>query len=63
MTSWIPELRVTGGHEMTYGRSLQYHRPTSTSWRLSLNGASLMHDHAGWCKLVTEPSIKRLPNK
>ena len=46
--SWIPEPRVAGGQEMTYGRSLQRHLahfqfPTAfTEW------APLAQDRAGW---------------
>jgi hypothetical protein len=58
MLSWIPEPRVAGGQEMTYGRSLQRHLghfnlPTAfTEW------APLAQDRAGWHKLVTEPPFK-----
>ena len=55
MLLWIPEPRVAGGQETTYGRSLQRHLahfnlPTAfTEW------APLVQDRAGWNKLVTEP--------
>ena len=58
MLSWIPEPRVAGGQEMTYGRSLQRHLahfnlPTAlTDW------APLAHDRARWQKFVTEPPFK-----
>ena len=58
MLSWIPEPRVAGGQEMTYGRSLQRHLahfklPADfTEW------APLAQDRAGWRKLVTEPPFK-----
>ena len=58
MLSWIPEPRVAGGQEMTYGRSLQrnlahFNLPTAfTEW------APLAQGRAGWHKLVTEPPFK-----
>ncbi len=58
MLSWIPEPRVAGGQEMTYGRSLQRHLalfnlPTAfTEW------APLAQDRAGWCKVVTKSPFK-----
>ncbi len=51
--SWIPKPRVpdgAGGHEITYGRSLQCHLATSASRRISAftEWAPLAQDRAGW---------------
>ncbi len=57
--SWIPEPRLAGGQEMTYGRSLQRHLahfnlPAAfTEWALLV-----AQDRAGWRKLATEPPFK-----
>ena len=60
MLPWVPEPRIAGGQEMTYGRSLERHLkhfgqaradgsvPAFTEW------ATLAQDGAGWRKLVTE---------
>jgi hypothetical protein len=61
MLSWIRELRVVGGQEMTYGQSLERHLnyfdlPTEfTEW------ARLAQDRAGWHGLVTTPPFVRQP--
>ena len=58
--SWILELCVAGGQEITYGRSLQRHLarfnlPAAfTEW-----WAPVAQDRAGWHELVTEPPLKR----
>ena len=60
MLSWVPEPRIAGGQEMTYGRSLERHlkhfgqaradgsAPAFTEW------AALAQNRAGWRKLLTE---------
>ena len=56
--SWVSTPRVTGGQEMTYGRSLERHLKrfdlplTFTEW------ASLAQDRAGWHKRVTHPPFE-----
>ena len=58
MLSWVSTPRVTGGQEMTYGRSLERHLQrfdlplTFTEW------ASLAQDRAGWHKRVTHPPFE-----
>ncbi len=59
MLSWIPEPRIAGGQEMTYGRSLQRHLahfnlPTA----FTECQAPLAQDRAGWHKRVTKPPFK-----
>ena len=58
MLSWIPEPRVAGGQEMTYGRSLQRHLAHFNLPAAFTEWAPLAQDRAGWHKLVTEPPFK-----
>ena len=58
MLSWIPEPRVAGGQEMTYGRSLQRHLAHFNLPAAFTEWAPLAQDRAGWRKLVTEPPFK-----
>ena len=58
MLSWIPEPRVAGGQEMTYGRSLQRHLAHFNLPAAFTEWASLAQDRAGWRKLVTQPPFK-----
>ncbi len=58
MLSWIPEPRVAGGQEMTYGRSLQRHLAHFNLQAAFTEWASLAQDRAGWRKLVTPPPFK-----
>ena len=59
MLSWIPEPRVAGGQEMTYGRSLQRHLADFNLPMAFTEWAPLAQDRAGWHKPVTEPPFKR----
>ena len=60
MLSWVPEPRIAGGQEMTYGRSLERHLKhfgqarTDGSALAFTEWATLAQDRAGWRKLVTE---------
>ena len=47
MISWIPEPRVAGGQEMTYGRSLQRHLAHFSFPAAFTEWASLVQDRAG----------------
>ena len=58
MLSCIPKPRVTGGQEMTYGRSLQRHLAYFNLPAAFTEWAPLSQDHAGWRKLVTNPPLK-----
>jgi hypothetical protein len=58
MLSWIPEPRVAGGQEMTYGRSLQRHLAHFNLPAAFIEWAPLAQDRAGWHQLVTEPPFK-----
>ena len=58
MLSWIPEPRVAGGQEMTYGRSLQRHLAHFNLPAAFTEWTPLAQDRAGWHKLVTEPPFK-----
>ena len=58
MLSWIPEPRVAGGQEMTYGRSLQRHLAHFNLPAAFTEWAPLAQDRAGWRKLVTQPPFK-----
>ena len=58
MLSWIPEPRVAGGQEMTYGRSLQRHLAHFKLPAAFIEWAPLAQDRAGWHKLVTEPPFE-----
>ena len=60
MLPWVPEARIAGGQEMTYGRSLERHLKhfgqarTDGSALAFTEWATLAQDRAGWRKLVTE---------
>ena len=56
--SWIPEPRVAGGQEMTYGRSLQHHLAHFNLPAAFTEWAPLAQDRAGWRQLVTKPPFK-----
>ena len=58
MLSWIPEPRVAGGQEMTYGRSLQRHLAHFNLPAAFTEWAPLAQDRAGWRKLVTRASLQ-----
>ena len=58
MLSWLPEPRVAGGQEMTYGRSLQRHLAHFNLPAVFTDWAPLAQDRAGWRKLVTKPPFK-----
>ena len=60
MLSWVPEPRIAGGQEMTYGRPLERHLKNFGQARADCSAfaftewATLAQDRAGWRKLVTE---------
>ena len=56
--SWIPEPRVAGVQEMTYGRSLQRHLAHFNLPAAFAEWAPLAQDRAGWRKLMTDPPFK-----
>jgi len=55
MLPWIREPRVTGGQEVTSGRSLQRHLNHFNLSTVLTEWAHLAQDRAGWQKLVTKP--------
>ena len=54
----IPEPRVAGGQEMTYGRSLQRHLALFNLPAAFTDWAPLAQDRAWWRKLLTKPPFK-----
>ena len=64
MLLWVQELRIAGGQEMTFGRSLERH--LQFSGLTSADGtalafikwAHLAQDRAGWYKLVNKAPLR-----
>ena len=60
MLPWVPEPRIAGGQEMTYGRSLERHLKNFGQARADGSAfaftewATLAQSRLGWRKLVTK---------
>ena len=55
LLSWVRRPRVTGGQEMTLGRSLERHLQRFDLPTVFTEWTTLAQDRAAWHKLVTKP--------